>query len=129
MRKHYLKTPEEVLETLKEGKRIIDGGGNISKLKDGFIITKYQNGDWALGTTIDNCDEVYFEEKEPLKLEVGKFYKTRDGRKAYCFYKDEYYDRYKIVLLGFYETYYVSDTGKKDHQTDNLDLIAEWKED
>lgn len=41
--KRYLKTPEEVIKALKEGKEIKDEKGYSYKLVDGFIVATARN--------------------------------------------------------------------------------------
>ena len=83
MKKVYLKTPEAVIKALKEGKVIKDDNGYSYKLVDGFIVSTYKNH-FIVGDNIFNIDNhPYILEEEPLKIEVGKFYKTRNGRKAF----------------------------------------------
>lgn len=88
--KRYLKTPEEVIDALQEGKEIRDSEWRVWKLYNGCVIRKDKSDFWSVNTPID----VYFYglyayETEPLKLEVGKFYKTRNGRKAFVYAKTD----------------------------------------
>ena len=82
MTKKYLKTPEEVIDALQSGKTIRDHSSQW-KLHKGFIVRKGANSDtWIVNDYVpSNYDGIYVEEQEPLKLEVGKFYKTRDGKR------------------------------------------------
>ena len=82
MEKVYLETPEEVIKALKDGKEVRDKYGSICKLVDGIIISKLNNF-FEIGKPIRSVNKPYILEEEPLKIEVGKFYKTRDGRKAF----------------------------------------------
>lgn len=76
---------------------------------------------------------VYIDELEPLKLEVGKFYKTRRGDKVVCLCHkcDEYY----IHKLNSYAVgYWVNKTGRmlfygipERTETDS-DVVALWEE-
>lgn len=85
MAKRYLKTPEEVVKALKDGKEVRDKYGSICKLIDGIIISKL-NDFFEIGKPIRSVNKPYILEEEPLKLEVGKFYKTRGGDKAIVLY-------------------------------------------
>lgn len=80
--KVYLETPEAVIKALKDGKEVRDKYGSICKLVDGIIISKL-NDFFEIGKPIRSVNKPYILEEEPLKIEVGKFYKTRDGRKAF----------------------------------------------
>lgn len=82
MKKVYLETPEAVIKALKEGKVIKDDNGYSYKLVDGFIVSADVN-EFFVGDNISSGYKPYILEPEPLKIEVGKFYKTRDGRKAF----------------------------------------------
>lgn len=64
-----------------------------------------------------------------MKLEAGKYYRTRDGRKAgplkYCPYED--------VLMGMVEgnnqdRLWLVGGGKHKYYEDGIDLVEEWKE-
>lgn len=85
MTKRYLTTPEEVTAALKEGKVVLDRTGNKYKSINGFIVVSFISGEWGVDPFIGNHEGLYVEEPKPLKLEVGKFYKTRDGRKAFVY--------------------------------------------
>lgn len=83
--KRCLNTPEEVIDALQAGKKLYSEDGSATwKLCKGLIVSESPNGDaWIVGSIIVKKYGAYIEEPEPLKLEVGKFYKTRDGRKAW----------------------------------------------
>lgn len=61
-----------------------------------------------------------------LKLEVGKYYKTRDGRKASIIRKNETPDNYLVdhIEQGYQLYHYPS--GKSNLGDRRDDLIAEW---
>ena len=81
--KKYLSTPEEVIKALKEGKDVRSGTGCCYKMIDGVICVLGRSG-WCIGVHINDAENPYIEEVEPLKIEVGKFYKTRNGNKWLC---------------------------------------------
>ena len=83
MKKVYLETPEAVIKALKEGKTIKNDHWYSYELKDNFIVQKILGKIRSINTTIFLDEDYYILEEEPLKIEVGKFYKTRDGRKAF----------------------------------------------
>lgn len=69
-------------------------------------------------------------EPEVLKLEVGKFYKTRDGRKAWVVsrHQDEHFP-YIIAVLGKVDAYAVTKDGRfYDDRPYEFDLVAPWEE-
>lgn len=66
-----------------------------------------------------------------LKLEVGKFYRTRKGRKAIVARKDDDSEQpFAIVILDSDESYYVDKKGMYafDGMTTPYDIISEWGE-
>lgn len=127
--KRYLKTPEEVIDALQDGKVVIDGEGYNYKLYKGIIFWKYKNK-WAVTPTISYLYGMYVDEPEPLKLEVGMFYKTRDGRKAWVVsrHQDEHFP-YIIAVLGKVDAYAVTKDGRfYDDRPYAYDLVAPWEE-
>ena len=75
-------------------------------------------------------NHIYTYDVEPLKLEVGKFYKTRDGKKAFVYGKIgiEYPYPFYVALIGKLDTYNVNAEGKHTDDRHPLDLIALWEE-
>ena len=131
MTKRYLETPEAVIKALKKGKVIKDDNGYSYKLVDGFIVSTYKNH-FIVGDNIFNIDNhPYILEEEPLKIEVGKFYKTRDGRKAFVYAKIGIDCPYTfcVVKAGKLDAYNVNEEGKQAADEQPLDLISPWKDD
>ena len=128
MKKVYLETPEAVIKALKEGKVIKDDNGYSYKLVDGFIVLTYKNS-FIVGENVGNIDnQAYILEEEPLKVEVGKFYKTRDGRKAWVVSRqqDEHYP-YIIAILDEVDAYAVTKDGRfYDDRSHSFDLVGQW---
>ena len=129
--KRYLKTIEEVIQALKDGKTIKDEDGYSYKLVDGFIVATDKN-DFIVGDNIFSGNRPYILEEEPLKIEVGKFYKTRDGRKAFVYAKADKgkYNCWAVIVNSIIDenfcctvdgTYSVGKESKKD-------LVAHWEE-
>lgn len=130
--KIYLKdlTPEEVIQRLKNGEvvKIEDRETYISMI-DGIIVEFCPFNKPYINPPINlDDDRFYFETEEPLTFEEGKFYKTREGKKAYIS---------KITTTRFYGII----TGKTSLDTWNLegmhwydksphknDLISKWEE-
>lgn len=132
MTKRYLNTPEEVVQALQSGKVVLDTNKNKYKMINGIIATYWASkNEWGLNMYINNRDNLYVEESEQLKLEVGKFYKTRDGRKAFIFTKidNARYPFAFIVVDGDFESKSCTATGFHfDTKQDQLDLVAPWEE-
>ena len=68
-----------------------------------------------------------------MKLEVGKFYKTRDGRKAEVVYINEEWTEYERAIIkfegkGYGHTYSLNGTYYPGGGACNNNLIEEWKE-
>ena len=125
MKKVYLETPEAVIKVLKEGKEIKDQYNNSFKIVDGFIVATYDD-DFYIGYTIHSINKPYILEEEPLKIEVGKWYETRDHQKARCYRGEGNLFFFTIDNIGNFNTmingnYYL--TGK----TSNLDIIGPWE--
>lgn len=72
----------------------------------------------------------YIECPKPLKLEVGKFYKTRDGKKAFVFaISEKSYNPLCVAIVGCKSTYEVTANGKYfDGEVTSEDLVAPWEE-
>jgi len=76
-------------------------------------------------------EKPYIEEPEPFKLEIGKFYRTRDGRKAFVYTETKETYPYWVVIVnsragGTFSCtadgrYYPSKQSEKD-------LVAPWEE-
>lgn len=85
LKKKYLKDPSAVIQALKEGHVLMvkDGRKGCIYMQDGMIVKKNNNG-YHINCTINEIEKPYYFIENPLKIEEDKFYKTRDGRKAYC---------------------------------------------
>lgn len=129
--KKYLNTPEEVIKALKEGKEIQTGGTYHYKMIDGVICSLFDKG-WVIGSAIDDDEEPYIEEAEPLKFEIGKFYKNRKGEKWLCAFigNEELLYPIKLIsqtngsqmLLTFEGRFCVTE------EISPNDIIGEWEE-
>lgn len=130
--KRYLHTPEEVMQALKEGKTV-ETDMKYYVLKDGLpnCYAKNKTGRWwTVNSAIYDSDRPYVDEPEPLKLEVGKFYKTRDGRKAWVVaYKQSYQYPYYVAVIGQVGTYAVLENGYFGFDKPSPeDIVAPWEE-
>lgn len=126
--KVYLETPEAVIKALKEGKVIKNENGYSYKLVDGFIVATAKN-EFFVGDTIFSYLRPYILEEEPLKIEVGKWYETRDHQKARCFrVTDRVCNCSFTIDNGFVFCTYKD--GKYGVEKEcSLDIIGPWKED
>lgn len=132
--KRYLKTPEEVVQALKDGK-VVESEGYSYKLVNGVICSFYKQGyyKWNVGGAIFQSDEPYVDEPEQLKLEVGKFYKTRNGKKAFVYGKykntNEIYPYAVVTVTDPISESTVTENGKRCiGQETCSDLVAPWEE-
>lgn len=130
MKKVYLETPEAVIKALKDGKEVFldEGGAGKVVLIDGFCVKQW-NDQFNINYTINLRDKPYILEEEPLKIEVGKFYKTRDGRKAWVVSRqqDEHYP-YIIAILDEVDAYAVTKDGHfYDDRPYSFDLVGQWE--
>lgn len=133
MAKRFLKTPEDVIQALQDKKEVFDFIGNNYKLVNGIIIYRTQKGGWGINAHIGNADKLYVDEPEQIKLEVGKFYKTRGGYKAIVLGKEDIDDGFPIhvALMNYYSSaFYVSVHGRYnlDGSDNELDLIGPWED-
>lgn len=127
--KRYLKTPEEVIDALQAGKVVFDFSGYSYKMYKGVIFWK-DGKQWEVVPTLGYSYGLYIDEPEPLKLEVGKFYKTRDDRKAFVYKitRNAVYPCW-VVLVNSNETYCCTVDGQyTTNEERNRDLIAPWEE-
>lgn len=131
MVKRFLHAPEEVTAALKEGKVVLDRTGNKYKSINGFIVVSYISGGWGVDPFIGNHEGLYVEEPKPLKLEVGKFYKTRDGRKAWVMECTDMKGAFpfRVATQRECSTYVITKDGRRYFEdTDGTDLVAPWEE-
>ena len=126
--KKYLKTPEEVIDALHEGKTVFGRTFEKFELYRGFIIEKNRGG-YAINSNIYNADTPFIKEPDPLKIEVGKFYKTRAGKKARCYCQSK--QKSFFTIDGEPDGYYVwADTGRfwRGDATSSCDIIGPWED-
>lgn len=130
--KRYLKTPEEVTTALKEGKVVLDRTGNKYKSINGFIVVSYISGGWGLNPFIGNGEGIYVDEPETIKLEVGKFYRNRDGQKVIILAdacKPKAYPYFVAEIGKWTMPYTVRKNGFIYEKGANAwDIIAPWEE-
>lgn len=123
MEKVYLETPEAVIKALKEGKEIKDEDGYSYKLVEGFIVCTNGNN-FFVGDNITSIHNPYILEKEPFKIEIGKWYETRDHQKARCYQKVAGHFLFTIDDIG---NFYTSYNGSHSF-SNGLDIIGYWED-
>lgn len=131
--KRYLKSPEEVIDALVAGKVVCDEDSQW-KLYKGFIVRKDNGFDnWVANDALSSVFAgLYVDEPKPLKIEVGKFYKTRDGEKVIVL-SDECKEKdypYSIAVVGKWtKPYTLRKNGcVYEHGANAYDIIAPWNE-
>lgn len=128
---------DEFCEALKAGYYLKDKyGSSMCVVKKGINI---------YGTTIDiTFGDIYYEKPDPLKIECGKYYKTRDGHKVLVLIVADdspvpvsfpvpvaiqgvvfTYNENKICSRNWHHNGYF----RVDKEEDDLDIVSEWKED
>lgn len=131
--KRYLKMPEEIIDALQAGKTLHNRYSQWV-LYNGFIMRKDKNSsNWSVNDSLCSRfdDEIYIDEPEQLKLKVGKFYKTRNGSKAFIYAQigSIYFYPFYVAVIGKLDTCKVNAEGKQaDDEQLPLDLVAPWEE-
>lgn len=131
MTKRYLKTPEEVIDALQAGKKIEAGDFEYRLVGEVLIAINKTDKSWAVNAGIYSDDIPFIDEPEPLKLEVGKFYKTRNGRKAWIVAPRQQgsCNLYVVSALGYSDTYNVFENGSLySVKVSDWDLVAPWED-
>lgn len=131
--KKYLKTPEEVIDALVAGKVVCDEGSQW-KLYKGFVMRKDNGFDsWVVNDYIlSEYTGLYIDEPAPLKIDVGKFYKTREGKKVIILTDDceEKNYSYLVAEVGVWSTPYTIRKNGRIYETEAnaYDIVAPWKD-
>lgn len=122
--KKFLKTPEEVISALKEGRTVHSNCGKF-KMIDGIIV--FNTGDFnSINAELSLDAAPYIEESELFKIEVGKFYETRDGKKARCYLIQEQAFYYSVDDYGVFST---DRLGRVNNIIkDDNDIIGPWED-
>lgn len=131
MTKRYLNSPEEVIAVLKEGEKVQTDYMEYWFSKGVFLSLNKKDGYVCINSNvlfIPDC--MYVEESKPIKLEVGKFYKTRNGRKAWVIAcQQSFHYPYIVAILGDPCSYTVLENGSfSEARTSPDDLVAPWEE-
>ena len=134
MTKRYLKTPEEVIDALQAGKKIEAGDFEYRLVGEVLIANNKNDKSWAVNAGIYSDDIPFIDEPEPLKLEVGKFYRTRGGKKAIVLGIEQNNEDGVPVHIALMDahtaSFYVATSGnyKSSGRKDDNDLVAPWEE-
>lgn len=129
--KTYLKdlTLEEIIKRLKNGEVVHSDGSWTYKMIDG-IICAFWSKESYIGAMIDLDveSESYFETEEPLTFEQGKFYKTRDGKKAYISSITTTYIYGIITGKTSMDTWHLNGMHWNNKESHKNDLISKWED-
>lgn len=130
MKKVYLETPEAVIKALKDGKEVFldEGGAGKVVLIDDFCVKQW-NDQFNINYTINLRDKPYILEEEPFKIEVGKWYKTRDHQKARCYAITVQGVCYCFTIDNGFVFYTYKGGRYSLEKESSLDIIGPWKED
>lgn len=134
MTKKYLNTPKEVIEALQAGKKVETNSLKYEFLNGILIAISKEDKAWIVNPGIYFSEVVYINEPESLKLEVGKFYKTRCGKQAIILGInkdiDDEFSVHVALMDNYAAAFYVSDSGKynTDGSNDELDIIGPWED-
>ena len=132
--KTYLKdlTHEEIIKRLKNGEVVkIKYNGSYIKMIDGIMVKFYPLHKFIINVSIDldlEGDDYYFEKEEPLTFEEGKFYKTREGKKAYISRITTTYFYGIITGKTALDTWNLKGMHWCDNSPHKNDLISKWEE-
>lgn len=132
--KKYLKTMEQVIQVLKDGKTVEDRDYKY-RLISGIICSINKEEErrgshkWIVGDCVDAWEKPYITEPEIFKLEVGKFYKTRGGKKVIIL-ADTRKEKFFVAQIGKWTNpYTVRKNGCIYEKNENdFDLVALWEE-
>jgi len=137
--KTYLKnlTPEEIIKRLKNGEILHPVNPDFYiKMIDGVLCEFYNNELKFINVQVGSVYrpdsnegyDFYFETEEPLTFEQGKFYKTRDGKKAYISRITTTYIYGIITEKTSSETWELDGTHWNKELPHKNDLISKWEE-
>jgi len=127
--KKYLKTPEEIAKAIQTGKRVETDEVEYRLVGKMLIAINKADKSWAVNAVVYSEDNPYIAEPEPLNLEVGKFYKTRDGGKAWIIKKARGSFPFLVAAEGEDSTYTVNEFGSRYRkEVSGQDIIGPWND-
>lgn len=113
--KRKIKNFSDFMECIKAGKKVTDNDDKLFYyFENGCICCKDKEGFVWYNTYVDTNDlsRIVVEEQEPLKIEVGKSYKTRDGIMARCFFADKSFRFFKFTIDGLSDVFETNSKGE-----------------
>lgn len=130
--KRYLKTPEEVIDALQAGKKVETEDLEYKFINGILVATSKTNKHWIVYPALSASIDHYINESKSLKLEVGKFYKTRNGRKAFVYAKTDEgkYNCWAVIVNSIMGgTFCCTANGEytANKESEN-DLVEPWEE-
>ena len=127
MKKVYLETPEAVIKALKEGKVVYeeDCPDYSFKLIENIIVAKFEDF-FEVGSVVNTGNKPYILEEEPLKIEVGKWYETRDHQKARCFIVEK--ERCHFTIDNYCHFFTNKNGVYLDNEASRYNIIGPWEE-
>ena len=130
--KKYLKTPEEVIDALQAEKKVETENLEYKFINGILVAIGKTDKNWIVYPALSSSVIPYINETEPITLEVGKFYMTREGKKVIiladnCKPKDS---PYLVAEIGKCSTLYaIRKNGCIYEKGANAcDIIAPWKD-
>lgn len=129
MRTRKIKDFKDFMECLRAGKKVKDIYDSTYTFEYGMICETSMSGTFYGIMVYDAKLKNMTVEEPELKIEVGKLYKTRDGRKAIVGIK--YYNerKYLVSIEGELNYIWVDEEGRFDSpRKSRFDLVAEWED-
>ena len=135
----YIDDLREVYKLLKQGLAVYckttDYRFEMCGEGDEIYVFDENNQIILIGCYLTRTERYYIDVQEPVKLESGKFYKTRDGRKVICYYiqhfncnRDNFWmmELHKCVNPKRYAVY--SGGNQFDTKESTDDIVDYWKD-
>lgn len=139
--KKFLNTTEEVIKELKNGKTVYEADYPFYyyKMIDGIICGKIgKYAQLSINLSIYMDAKYYIEEEEKpltieeersLTIEVGKCYRTRNGKKAFCYYKGEYKLYPNHIVISNVGCHTCTEGGLiAEGEENDMDIVDYWED-
>lgn len=131
MKKVYLRdlTAEDITKRLQNNGVVYYNPNIYYKFVNGVFCKFFKTRCVKINAVIDMgvLNNFYFEEQEPLTIEVKGFHKIRDGHCAICYaiQKDALVYPCKVAVIGEYQTFRTTKTGNVfDNIENKYDIVA-----